>query len=122
MRPVKVAHEVKDGEEIHVGSLTLQAYSTPGHAARHMSYLLTQQGTRYLFGGDLVFAGGRIVLNWAEETSVYSLGESILQFRNGNIDALLPGHASIALRNGQSHIDAAIAKFDKLTVPPNMVE
>ena len=122
MRPVKVAHEVQDGEKIQVGSLTLQAYSTPGHAARHMSYLLTQQGKRYLFGGDLVFAGGQVVLNWAEETSVYALGESILRFRNGSIDALLPGHAAIALRNGQTHIDAAIAKFDMLTVPRNMVE
>ena len=120
--PVAVAREVDDGELIRVGELTLSSYFTPGHASRHMSYLLELDGLKYLFGGDLVFAGGLVVLNWAEETSVFELGNSMIRFRNAGIDALLPGHAAIAMENGQAHIDKAIAKFDTLTVPRNMME
>ncbi len=122
LEPVAVAREVDDGEEIRVGSLRLHTFSTPGHAGRHMSYLLEADDKKYLFGGDLVFAGGLVVLNWAEETSVFELGNSITRFRDAGIDALLPGHAAIALENGQAHIDKAIAKFDSLTVPRNMME
>lgn len=122
LEPVAVAREVDDGEEIRIGELTLRTYSTPGHAGRHMSYLLEVDGKKFLFGGDLVFAGGLVVLNWAEETSVFELGNSVTRFRDAGIDALLPGHAAIALENGQAHIDKAIAKFDSLTVPRNMME
>ncbi len=63
VEPVAVAREVDDGEEIRVGNLRLHTLSTPGHAARHMRYILEVDGKKYMFGGDLVFAGGLVVLN-----------------------------------------------------------
>lgn len=116
-----VAREVDEGDTIVVGSLELETYSTPGHANPHNSYLLRQGGKTYLFSGDLVFEGGEVVLNWAPETSPWLLGQSLNKFRNFGINGLFPGHHSISLEYGQSHIDAALAKFDTLTVPRNMM-
>ncbi len=56
-----VSHELKDGEIIQVGTLTLAALYTPGHTDDSYSYLLEQAGESYLFTGDtlLIRSTGR---------------------------------------------------------------
>jgi hypothetical protein len=38
-----------------------------------------------------------------------------------SVDVLLPGHRCFTLRDGQRHIDAAMAALNKLGVPPNLI-
>ena len=117
--PVK--REVAAGETIAVGDLVLHTYATPGHANPHNSYLLRDGPRTYLFSGDLVFANGEVVLNWAPETSPWMLGQSLLQFRDFGLTGLFPGHHGISLQYGQDHIDAALAKIATLTIPRNIM-
>ena len=116
-----MAREVADGEIIRIGSLELKTFSTPGHAPLHDSYRLRDGGKTSLFSGDLVFAGGAVSIIWSPDTSVFDIGESIGRFRGMDIDRLLPGHDTLALSNGQRHIDAALARLDNLVVPHSML-
>ncbi len=116
-----VEREVGAGDRIAVGSLELEVFATPGHANPHNAFLLRDGPETFLFSGDLVFANGDVVLNFAPETSPWQLGNSLAQFRDFGLTGLFPGHHGISLKYGQQHIDAALAKFDTLTVPRNMM-
>jgi glyoxylase-like metal-dependent hydrolase (beta-lactamase superfamily II)/rhodanese-related sulfurtransferase len=56
-----------DGDDVDLGGLTLQAWSTPGHTGEHLSYLLTD-------GTDLlgVFTGGSLIVGAAARTDLVS--------------------------------------------------
>jgi hydroxyacylglutathione hydrolase len=52
-------HEVRDGETLQVGDLTLTFLHTPGHTPEHISILAEAPGMpARLFTGDLLFVGG----------------------------------------------------------------
>ncbi|TAK82933.1 MAG: MBL fold metallo-hydrolase [Betaproteobacteria bacterium] len=48
-------------DRLQLGSLSLRAIHTPGHASNHLCYLLEQ--TRMLFTGDHVMQGSTVVIN-----------------------------------------------------------
>lgn len=115
--PVDAA--VADGDTVPVGRLTLRAIETPGHCRGHVAYLLDGADGRQLFAGDLIFWGGRIALQNIWDCSIQELAASLEKLDGLAIDALLPGHHLLALRDGQQHIDQALAAFRRLGVPPN---
>jgi hydroxyacylglutathione hydrolase len=52
-------HQVRDGEELRVGDLTLTFLHTPGHTYEHITVAARQPGAPdRLFTGDLLFVGG----------------------------------------------------------------
>ncbi len=52
-------HEVRDGETLSLGDLTLTFLHTPGHTPEHISVLAEAPGEpARLFTGDLLFVGG----------------------------------------------------------------
>jgi hydroxyacylglutathione hydrolase len=52
-------HQVKDGEDMAVGSLTLTFFHTPGHTFEHIAIGTNAPGEpSRLFTGDLLFVGG----------------------------------------------------------------
>lgn len=53
------AHIAKDGEEFHVGKLTIKVLHTPGHTLESTCYLLTDEDGKdtALFSGDTLFIG-----------------------------------------------------------------
>jgi hydroxyacylglutathione hydrolase len=52
-------HEVRDGETLTLGDLTLTLMHTPGHTPEHICVLAEAPGQRArLFTGDLLFVGG----------------------------------------------------------------
>jgi glyoxylase-like metal-dependent hydrolase (beta-lactamase superfamily II)/rhodanese-related sulfurtransferase len=53
------AHQgLEDGEELHLGGLTLRVLATPGHAPEHLSYLLLDDGRPLaLFSGGALLVG-----------------------------------------------------------------
>jgi glyoxylase-like metal-dependent hydrolase (beta-lactamase superfamily II) len=119
--PVEVGQEVREGDRIPVGRFELAVVETPGHCDGHVSLLLEGRERRYLFAGDAVFSGGRVVLQNIHDCSIQKSAESIAKLARLEFDALLPGHAAICLENGMRHVAIANAACQSLFVPKNLV-
>lgn len=115
--PVDVALE--DGDRIYVGDLVLETIATPGHSKGHISFLVEHDQRKEFFGGDLVFFGGKILLQNAWDCDMQAHLQSLTRLRDAGIDGFFPGHLTFCLKNGQRHIDAAVSIIDGLLVPPN---
>jgi hydroxyacylglutathione hydrolase len=120
-QPVEVAREVNEGDRIPVGKLELEVIETPGHCDGHVSLLLRGRERRYLFAGDAVFSGGRVVLQNIHDCSIQKSAASIAKLARLEFDALLPGHAAICLEGGMRHVATANAACQSLFVPKNLV-
>lgn len=121
MRPCPVDVAVADGAAIQVGRLTLQAIETPGHSRGHCAYLLIGRDRRHLLAGDVVFWGGRVLLQNTWDCSIQELAASMTRLADLAVDALLPGHGLLPLTDGQAEIDRALATFRNLLVPPSLL-
>jgi len=120
-QPFEVAYEVRDGDRIPVGGLELEVIETPGHCDGHVSLLLRGRERRYLFAGDAVFSGGRVVLQNIHDCSIQKSAASIDKLARLEFDALLPGHAAICLDGGMRHVAIANTACQSLFVPKNLV-
>ncbi len=116
-----VTGDLTEGTTIPVGKLTVTAYETPGHCDGQLSFMITGADRRYLLGADLVFWGGRILLQNIHDCRIDAYANSVLKAEKLDFDALLPGHLQISLGNGKAHINAAAASFRQLGVPPNIM-
>jgi glyoxylase-like metal-dependent hydrolase (beta-lactamase superfamily II) len=119
--PVEVAREVREGDRITVGNLELEVFETPGHCDGHVSYLLRGRERRYLFAGDAVFSGGKVVLQNIHDCSIQKSAASIAKLAQLEFDALLPGHAAICLDGGMRHVALANEACHSLFVPKNLI-
>ena len=113
--------ELREGDRLPVGDLELRVVETPGHAAGHLAFLGAFDGATVLFAGDLVFFGGRVSLEHTWDCNIQQLSTSVAKLRGAGIDALLPGHHGVTLRDGQRHVDAADRRFSRGFVPPSVV-
>ena len=120
-RPCPVDGELTDGDRVRVGDLELGVVETPGHAAGHLALLGALDGPTVLFAGDLLFYGGRVSLEHTWDCDIRALAASMGKLRGAGIDALLPGHHSLSLSDGQRHVDTANRLFDHGFVPPSVV-
>jgi hydroxyacylglutathione hydrolase len=118
--PCPVDVEVREGDVVRVGDLTLQAWDTPGHCDGHLSFVMTGGDRTYLLGGDLIFWGGKILLQNIHDCRIDAYAASVFKLESVAFDALLPGHQQISLRHGKEHLDAAAKAFRQLGVPPNL--
>ena len=121
LEPCPIDDALADGERVSVGDVTLECIATPGHADGHLAFLLTHDGTRTLFAGDVVFHGGAVLLQATHDCRVDALVASLRRLRSLDVDALLPGHFTFALRAGQRHIEKANLVLDSLLIPPQVV-
>jgi hydroxyacylglutathione hydrolase len=113
--------ELREGDTVRVGDLTLNVLETPGHCRGHCSYIAQTETRKLLFGGDLVFFNGSVILQNIPDCSIQDYAASVEKLDDANINALLCGHMTLPLKNGQRHIDMAIAAFRGLTVPKNLL-
>ena len=113
--------ELEEGQKVIVGDCELLVMETPGHAAGCLSFLMEKEEQQYLFSGDTIFFGGRIVLQNAPDCDLQAYIRTIERLSKLSVDLLLPGHLCFSLRNGQRHIDAAIEVLKTLGVPPNLM-
>ena len=113
--------EVHNRDKIRVGDLELVVLETPGHSRGHCSYLVHTEKRTLLFGGDLVFFGGTIIMQNIPDCSIQDYAHSVCKLEGLGVNALLCGHMTLPLRNGQKHIDAAIQTFRGLMVPKNLL-
>ncbi len=119
--PCPVDRAVREGEQITVGHFTLDVWETPGHADGHLSFTMQGSDRKYLIGADLVFWGGKILLQNIHDCRIDAYANSVLKMATLDFDALLPGHLQISLRGGKAHVDQAAAAFKQLGVPPNLL-
>jgi glyoxylase-like metal-dependent hydrolase (beta-lactamase superfamily II) len=122
LEPCPVEGEVEDGAQLQVGELVLTAVATPGHSSWDMSYLLESGGLRALFCGDLVFPGGRVLIQPTPGCDPGQLRESLYRVEGLAPEALFPGHLGLCLRYGSEPIRAAAAAFRQGQRPPNLFE
>jgi len=121
LAPCPVDGELADGDTIRVGDLALTVLDTPGHASGHVSLLLERGEERILFGGDIVFFGGTILLQDTWDCRLPEHIRSLRRLRELELTGLLPSHLTLSLRNGQRHVERANQALDKLLVPNQMV-
>lgn len=115
-----VAVKVKEGDTIRLGKLALQVIETPGHSRGHVSYALVRNGQRWLFAGDAVFTGGRIVIQNIWDCVISDYANTIDKLHALKIDVLFPGHGTFLLQEAWVHVEMAKRYFDKLEIPPNL--
>ena len=99
----------------------LDVWETPGHCDGHLSFLIRGGDRTYLLGADLVFWGGRVLLQNIHDCRIDAYAASVAKAAALDFDALLPGHLQISLRGGKQHVDQAAAAFRQLGVPPNLM-
>jgi glyoxylase-like metal-dependent hydrolase (beta-lactamase superfamily II) len=121
LEPCAVERELAEADTVTVGDLVLECIETPGHSSGHLSFLLEHDGRRSLFGGDVVFHGGAVLLQNIHDCSVVELARSLRKLRSLAVDALYPGHLAFSRTGGQRHIERANAILDTLLVPPQAV-
>lgn len=90
---------VKDGDELHVGAMTIRVVATPGHTENHLAYVVDDGSTPVVFtGGSLLYGSvGRTDL--VDPTKTEELTHH--QFRSAHhLCDLLPDEASIYPTHG----------------------
>ncbi len=113
--PVDVGYA--HGDVLRVGDVALQAIQVPGHSVGICALLLEVDGYRALFAADIVFQNGLIGLINHAGSELAPYRAYLPRLANLGVDALLPGHLLFTLRNGQAHIDRALAKLQQGFVP-----
>jgi len=121
LEPCQIDVELAEGDTIAVGDLRLQVFDTPGHCDGHVSLLLERGEERILFAGDVVFFGGKILLQNIHDCRLDAMIGSLRKLRGLEVTALLSGHVTPALSGGQSHIEKANQVLDKLLIPEQLV-
>ncbi len=119
--PCPVHRELREGDVLQVGQLALQTVDTPGHCDGHLSFHMSGGERHYLIGGDLVFWGGRVLLQNIHDCRITDYAESVFKVVNLDFDALIPGHLQISLRYGKEQVEKAAQAFRQLGVPPNIL-
>lgn len=121
LEPCGVDHELEEGATIAVGNLRLAVLDTPGHSDGHVSLLLEDGNKRILFAGDVIFFGGKVLLQNIHDCRLDALISSLRKLRTLQVSALLPGHLAVSLKNGQRHIERANLVLDRLLIPEQML-
>jgi glyoxylase-like metal-dependent hydrolase (beta-lactamase superfamily II)/8-oxo-dGTP pyrophosphatase MutT (NUDIX family) len=80
---------VENGQRIQIGSVSLRAIHTPGHASNHLCYLLEE--TRMLFTGDHVMQGSTVVIN-PPDGDMRAYLKSLERLLGESVAIIAPGH------------------------------
>jgi len=120
-RPCPVDLELIDGQELTVGQVGLRVIATPGHSAGHLCFLMDDGGRRYLFTGDNLFFGGKILLQPVPDCNLQEHLSSLRKLNGLGVDVFLPGHGAFSLSQGQRHIFEALSWMDRCLVPPSYI-
>jgi glyoxylase-like metal-dependent hydrolase (beta-lactamase superfamily II) len=114
----KVARAVSDGETIDLGGARLEAVLTRGHSYDHTVYILHElDGRRLLFGGDLLLADGRVLLQTTKDCRLDLYADAVQDLATRRITGLLPGHGPVDPTGAAAILDQAAAQF-ATRIPP----
>lgn len=119
--PCEVDVELEHNQSFAVGDFEITAIATQGHCNGHMNFLLTAGERSYLFSGDHVFWGGKIILQNVADSSVQDYAASMNKLLEYDFQALMPGHLNFSLENGRRHVQSAADQFNRIGLPPSML-
>ena len=96
---------LNEGDRVPIGTLTLRALHTPGHASNHLCYLL--EGTGLLFTGDHLMQGSTVVIG-PPDGSMGDYLRSLARLQREPVTRLAPGHG-LTIEDAQAEIIRIIA-------------
>jgi glyoxylase-like metal-dependent hydrolase (beta-lactamase superfamily II) len=109
MPPVKVDHQVDEGDKIQVGSLELEVWHTPGHTASQLSFRLNN----LLFSGDNIYRDGCVgAIDAHHGSSIPDFIKSLRRIQESDIEWLLPSHGPMFRKDDQL-LEQTIARLDR---------
>ncbi len=120
-KPCEIDVELQHSQSFSVGDFELTAIDTRGHCHGHMNFLVTGGGRSYLFSGDHVFWGGKIILQNVADSSVQDYAASMNRLLEYDFQALMPGHLNFSLENGRRHVQQAADQFNRIGLPPSLL-
>lgn len=120
-QPCPVDAELVDGQVIQIGEVKIKVLETPGHCAGHLTFVMKDSGQTYMFSGDNLFHGGKILLQPLRDCNLQEQLDSIKKLANLDIDVFLPGHGAISLQDGQRHIREALSWMERCLIPPSFI-
>lgn len=115
-----VTGELREGDRITVGRLVVEVVETPGHCGGHLSFALHRPGGIDLFSGDAIFTRGRILLQYIWDCSVVDSCESVKRLTAIRPDGLFPGHGSVSIERGWTHLYSAMETIGSMLPPPQL--
>jgi glyoxylase-like metal-dependent hydrolase (beta-lactamase superfamily II) len=90
------AAELRDGDLVTSGDMTLAALHTPGHASNHLCYLLDTGGERALFSGDHIMGGSTVVIAPPDgDMAAYLVSLDRLLGLAPAVSVIAPGHGAL---------------------------
>src|SRR5262249_10511621 len=117
----RVDGALREGGAVQVGDCQLRAIETSGHCSGMLTFLMKAEGRNYLFSGDTIFHGGRILMTNVYDCDFQQYVRSVQKLAILSMHVLLPGHQCVALSGGQSHIQKALDCFARMVLPPNLL-
>ncbi len=120
-RATEVDSELRDGQRISVGEVTVEVVATPGHATGHVAYLVHDDARTDLFTGDTLLFGGVIILQDTWDCEIRTHAASLRRLATHQHEGLFPGHLTFSLTEGDRHVKAAVAALDRGVLPPSLV-
>ena len=120
-RACPVTHILREEDRFRVGDLELRVLETPGHCSGMLSFILDEGGKFILFSGDTIFHDGKLLMTNVWDCDLQQYVRSIEKLARQQVDALLPGHLTIAMQHGESHLQKAWDTLEKLSLPPNII-
>ena len=119
--PCEIDSDLTHNQLIVSTDFGLTAIETNGHCNGHMNFLVTGGDSSYLFSGDHVFWGGKIILQNVADSSVQEYAASMNKLLEYEFQALMPGHLNFSLENGRRHIQQAADQFNRIGLPPSLL-
>jgi hydroxyacylglutathione hydrolase len=116
-----VAHTLKEEGCFRIGDVALRVLETPGHCSGMLSLILNEGGKAILFSGDTVFHEGKLLMTNVWDCDLQQYTRSIEKLAKQKVDALLPGHLTIAMQQGDRHVQKAWNTLERLSLPPNII-
>jgi glyoxylase-like metal-dependent hydrolase (beta-lactamase superfamily II) len=107
MPPVKIDHQIEDGDVITVGKLKLEVWLTPGHTDSQLSFRMGN----LLFSGDNIYRDGCVgAIDAHHGSDIPSFIKSLERIRASDVEWLLPSHGPV-FRKDNKLIDATIKRL-----------
>jgi hydroxyacylglutathione hydrolase len=111
---------LREGDTVKIGELSLAVLETPGHCSGLLSFLVKVDAHSLLFSGDSVFHDGKVLVTNLWDCNLQDYARSIEKLAQQLATALLPGHLSIAMSQGDRHVQKARDILQTLSFPPNV--
>lgn len=121
LRACRVDQCLCDGHRLCMGTCEIEAIATPGHSHDLLSFLFRSEHTGFLFTGDTLFFGGRVLLSNIYDCNVQDYVNSLRKLERYDFEGLFPGYGLWAVKGGRSHLKTATEALDRLLLPGNFI-